>query len=66
MAKRCVHKHEQPVSLAARLRGDPATVMQRTEARRPDQCDQAAMSSAREASADAGRPHVDPERVAIV
>ncbi|MCX4554392.1 beta-ketoacyl synthase [Streptomyces sp. NBC_01500] len=55
-----------PVRLAARMRVDPATVMRRTEARRLDRCEQAAMVGAREAWADAGCPEADPERVAVV
>ncbi|MCX4792127.1 MULTISPECIES: beta-ketoacyl-[acyl-carrier-protein] synthase family protein [unclassified Streptomyces] len=55
-----------PVRLAARMRVDPAAAMRRTEARRMDRCEQAAVVSAREAWADAGRPDVDPERLAVV
>ncbi|MFF3126457.1 beta-ketoacyl-[acyl-carrier-protein] synthase family protein [Streptomyces sp. NPDC057908] len=55
-----------PVRLAARMRVDPAAAMRRTEARRMDRCEQAAVVSAREAWVDAGRPDVDPERLAVV
>lgn len=55
-----------PVRLAARLRTDPATALRRTEARRLDRCEQAALVSAREAWADAARPEADPERIAVV
>ncbi|MGW2838510.1 beta-ketoacyl-[acyl-carrier-protein] synthase family protein [Streptomyces sp. NPDC001493] len=55
-----------PARLAARMRVDPAGVLERTLARRLDRCEQAALVSAREAWADAGRPEVDPERVAVV
>ncbi|WP_405773907.1 beta-ketoacyl-[acyl-carrier-protein] synthase family protein [Streptomyces sp. NBC_00859] len=55
-----------PVRLAARMRVDPATAMRRTEARRMDRCEQAALVSAREAWADANQPDADPERVAVV
>ncbi|GGJ90982.1 3-oxoacyl-ACP synthase [Streptomyces camponoticapitis] len=57
---------ELPSRLAARLRVDPATALPRTEARRLDRCEQAALVSAREAWADAGRPAADPERIAVV
>ncbi|MCX5398904.1 beta-ketoacyl-[acyl-carrier-protein] synthase family protein [Streptomyces sp. NBC_00102] len=55
-----------PARLAARMRVDPASVLERTLARRLDRCEQAALVSAREAWADAGRPETDPERVAVV
>ncbi|QHY99910.1 3-oxoacyl-[acyl-carrier-protein] synthase 2 [Streptomyces sp. S4.7] len=55
-----------PVRLAARLRVDPATALARTEARRLDRCEQAALVAAREAWADAARPGADPERIAVV
>ncbi|MFD7920627.1 beta-ketoacyl-[acyl-carrier-protein] synthase family protein [Streptomyces sp. NPDC059740] len=55
-----------PSRLGARLRVDPATVLPRTEARRLDRCEQTALVAAREAWADAGRPEVDPERLAVV
>ncbi|MFF2185019.1 beta-ketoacyl-[acyl-carrier-protein] synthase family protein [Streptomyces sp. NPDC058155] len=55
-----------PVRLAARLRVDPATALARTEARRLDRCEQAALVAAREAWADAARPEADPERIAVV
>ncbi|MFB8348946.1 beta-ketoacyl-[acyl-carrier-protein] synthase family protein [Streptomyces niveus] len=55
-----------PVRLAARLRVDPATTLARTEARRLDRCEQAALVAAREAWADAARPGADPERIAVV
>ncbi|MEE1790154.1 beta-ketoacyl-[acyl-carrier-protein] synthase family protein [Streptomyces sp. BE308] len=55
-----------PVRLAAPMRVDPATEMKRTEARRLDRCEQAALVSARRAWADAALSGVDPERVAVV
>lgn len=54
-----------PVRLAARLRVDPASVLPRTEARRLDRCEQAALVATREAWADAGRPGAEPERIAV-
>ncbi|WP_328319742.1 beta-ketoacyl-[acyl-carrier-protein] synthase family protein [Streptomyces sp. NBC_00388] len=55
-----------PVRIAARMRQDPADSLKRTEARRLDRCEQAALVSAREAWTDAGAPGVDPERFAVV
>ncbi|SHE69790.1 beta-ketoacyl-[acyl-carrier-protein] synthase family protein [Streptoalloteichus hindustanus] len=55
-----------PVRLAAPLRVEPGTALDRVTARRMDRCEQIAMVSAREAWADAGRPEVEPERLAVV
>ena len=55
-----------PVRIAARLRVDPLTVLERVKARRMDRCEQIALIAAREAWADAGRPEVEPERLAVV
>ncbi|MFI7501673.1 beta-ketoacyl-[acyl-carrier-protein] synthase family protein [Streptomyces sp. NPDC049687] len=55
-----------PVRIAARLRVEPTEVLDRMEARRLDRCEQVALIAAREAWADAGRPQVDPERLAVV
>ncbi|WP_377271021.1 beta-ketoacyl-[acyl-carrier-protein] synthase family protein [Peterkaempfera sp. SMS 1(5)a] len=57
---------ELPVRIAARLRVEPTTVLDRVQARRMDRCEQVALVAAREAWADAGRPAVDPERLAVV
>ncbi|MEY9877816.1 3-oxoacyl-[acyl-carrier-protein] synthase II [Streptacidiphilus sp. MAP12-33] len=57
---------ELPVRLAARLAVDPAQVLPRVEARKLDRCEQLALVTAREAWADAGRPEVAPERLAVV
>src|SRR5215213_6376310 len=54
-----------PAKIAARLAVDPATVLDRVEARRLDRVQQAAVVAAREAWADAGRPELDPERLAV-
>ncbi|WP_328536567.1 beta-ketoacyl-[acyl-carrier-protein] synthase family protein [Streptomyces sp. NBC_00344] len=54
-----------PVRLGARMRQDPAGSLKRTEARRMDRCEQAALVAAREAWADAGAPGVDPQRLAV-
>ncbi|MFD5417639.1 beta-ketoacyl-[acyl-carrier-protein] synthase family protein [Streptomyces sp. NPDC127069] len=55
-----------PVRIAGRVRQDPAEVLDRVLARRLDRCEQLALVAAREAWADAGRPQVEPERLAVV
>lgn len=55
-----------PVRIAAQLHSEPDLALSRVEARRLDRCEQIALVSAREAWADAGRPEVDPERLAVV
>ncbi|GAA2153182.1 beta-ketoacyl-[acyl-carrier-protein] synthase family protein [Kitasatospora kazusensis] len=55
-----------PVRIAARLRVEPTEVLDRVQARRLDRCEQIAIVAAREAWADAGRPEVQPERLAVV
>ncbi|AXI77856.1 beta-ketoacyl-[acyl-carrier-protein] synthase family protein [Peterkaempfera bronchialis] len=57
---------ELPVRIAARLRVEPSAVLDRVQARRMDRCEQIALVAAREAWADAGRPEVEPERLAVV
>ncbi len=55
-----------PVQIAAPAAVDPATVLDRVQARRLDRCEQLAIVAAREAWADAGSPEVDQDRLAIV
>ncbi|MFD0331562.1 beta-ketoacyl-[acyl-carrier-protein] synthase family protein [Streptacidiphilus monticola] len=55
-----------PVRIAAQLAVEPTEQLSRVEARRLDRCEQLALVTAREAWADAGRPEVDPERLAVV
>lgn len=55
-----------PVRLAARAAVDPSTVLTPLEARRLDRGQQFALIAAREAWADAGRPEVAPDRLAVV
>ena len=55
-----------PVQIAAPAAVDPATVLDRVQARRLDRCEQLAIVAAREAWADAGTPEVDPDRLAVV
>ncbi|PHQ48575.1 beta-ketoacyl-[acyl-carrier-protein] synthase II [Streptomyces cinnamoneus] len=55
-----------PVRIAGQLAVEPTAVLDRVQARRMDRCEQVALVAAREAWADAGRPAVDPERLAVV
>jgi 3-oxoacyl-[acyl-carrier-protein] synthase II len=57
---------ELPTRIAGRAAADPATLIDRVQARRLDRCEQFALVAAREAWADAGSPGVDPERLAVV
>ena len=47
---------ELPARIAAWAAADPATLMERVQARRMDRCEQFALVAAREAWADAGTP----------
>ncbi|WP_406113519.1 beta-ketoacyl-[acyl-carrier-protein] synthase family protein [Kitasatospora purpeofusca] len=55
-----------PVRIAGQLAVEPTEVLDRVLARRLDRCEQVALVAAREAWADAGRPEVDGERLAVV
>ncbi len=55
-----------PVRIAGQLAVEPPEVLDRILARRLDRCEQVALIAAREAWADAGRPEVDGERLAVV
>ncbi|RKE18111.1 beta-ketoacyl synthase [Streptomyces sp. TLI_171] len=55
-----------PIRIAGQLAVEPAEVLDRIEARRLDRSEQLALIAAREAWADAGRPAVDGERLAVV
>jgi 3-oxoacyl-[acyl-carrier-protein] synthase II len=57
---------ELPVHFAAPAAVDPATVIDRVQARRMDRCEQLALVAAREAWAHAGAPATDPERLGVV
>ena len=57
---------ELPARIAAWAAADPATLIERVQARRLDRCEQFAIVAAREAWAHAGSPEVDPERLGIV
>ena len=54
------------MQIAAPAAVEPATVIDRVQARRLDRCEQLAIVAAREAWADAGKPEVDPERLGVV
>jgi 3-oxoacyl-[acyl-carrier-protein] synthase II len=55
-----------PARIAAWAAADPATLIDRVQARRLDRCEQFALVAAREAWADAGSPEVDPQRLGVV
>ncbi|HTS97781.1 MAG TPA: beta-ketoacyl-ACP synthase II [Streptosporangiaceae bacterium] len=57
---------ELPARIAAWAAADPATLVERVQARRMDRCEQFALVAAREAWADAGAPEADPERLGVV
>ena len=57
---------ELPVRIAAPAAVDPATVLERVQARRLDRCEQFAIVAAREAWADAGAPRVERTRLGVV
>ena len=57
---------ELPARIAAWAAVDPATLIDRVQARRMDRCEQFAMVAAREAWADAGSPEVDGDRLGVV
>jgi 3-oxoacyl-[acyl-carrier-protein] synthase II len=57
---------ELPTRIAAWAAADPATLIDRVQARRLDRCEQFALVAAREAWAAAGKPEVDPERLGVV
>jgi 3-oxoacyl-[acyl-carrier-protein] synthase II len=57
---------ELPTRIAGWAAVDPATMIDRVQARRLDRFEQFALIAAREAWADAGSPDVDPERLGVV
>ena len=57
---------ELPARIAARAAADPATLLDRIQARRMDRCEQLGLVAARAAWADAGAPEVDPGRIGVV
>ncbi len=55
-----------PCQIAAPAAAEPATLIDRVQARKLDRCEMFALIAAREAWADAGRPDVDPELLGVV
>jgi 3-oxoacyl-[acyl-carrier-protein] synthase II len=55
-----------PVRIAGQVAVEPTEVLERTEARRLDRCQQLALVASREAWAHAGAPEVDPLRLGVV
>jgi len=54
-----------PCRIAAPAAVDPASIIDRVQARRLDRCEMFALIATREAWADAGTPDVDPERLGV-
>lgn len=61
-----VEKYALPVTFAATLAVPTSEVLSKPEQKRLDPSAQAALVAAREAWEDAGKPEVDPERLAVV
>jgi len=55
-----------PTRIAAWAAADPASLIDRVQARRLDRCEQLALVASREAWAHAGSPKVEPERLGVV
>jgi 3-oxoacyl-[acyl-carrier-protein] synthase II len=55
-----------PARIAAWAAADPASLLDRVQARRLDRCEQLALVAAREAWADAGAPEVPGDRLGVV
>lgn len=55
-----------PVRIAGRVTADPAIALSTREYRRMDRCGHLALTASREAWNQAGRPAVDPDRLAVV
>lgn len=55
-----------PCKIAAPAAAEPATLIDRVQARKLDRCEMFALIAAREAWADAGKPDVDPLRLGVV
>lgn len=55
-----------PVKIAGLMWEDPADLLSVTESKRLDRSQQAALVAAREAWADAGKPEIEPLRLAVV
>ena len=55
-----------PCQIAAPAAAEPATLIDRVQARKLDRCEMFALIASREAWADAGKPEVDTERLGVV
>ncbi len=55
-----------PCQIAAPAAVEPATIIDRVQARKLDRCEMFALIAAREAWADAGKPDVDPLKLGVV
>ena len=60
------HAEDLPTKIAAPMAVSPAEILPRVQARRMDRCQQAALVAAQQAWEDAGKPEVDPIRLAVV
>ena len=60
------HAEDLPTKIAATMAVSPAEILPRVQARRMDRCQQAALVAAQQAWEDAGKPEVDPIRLAVV
>jgi 3-oxoacyl-[acyl-carrier-protein] synthase II len=60
------HAEDLPTKIAAPMAVSPAEMLPRVQARRMDRCQQAALVAAQQAWEDAGKPEVDPIRLAVV
>lgn len=60
-----VEKYDLPVKFAAMIKQPPIEVLTKVETRRLDPSAQYALIAAREAWADAGKPALEPERLAV-
>ena len=61
-----IHAADLPTLIGAPMAAEPDAALPRVQARRLDRAEQAAVVAAKEAWAHAGRPEVDPERLAAV
>lgn len=55
-----------PCQIAAPAAAEPATLVDRVQARKLDRCEMFALIAAREAWGDAGKPDIDPARLGVV
>ncbi len=60
-----VEAYQLPVTFAAMLTNPASEILTKVELRRQDPCAQYAIIAAREAWADAGKPEIEPDRLAV-